>query len=66
MLTTDNTKHLFNLSMYRTVSEKNILSNFPYNVDVNEYESIYNNKSRSRSECRVGVMVARNLQTEWL
>ena len=41
MSITDSTKHLFNLSTYRTEVEKNILLNYSYNVEMNEYGKIY-------------------------
>ena len=41
MLTTDSTKHLFNLYIYTTESEKNISINYSFNVEMNEYANIY-------------------------
>ena len=36
----ERTKHSFNVSTYRTVSEKNDGSNYSYNVEMNEYANI--------------------------
>ena len=41
MFTTDSTKHLFNLSLYRNEAEKNIWLSYSYNVEMHEYGKKY-------------------------
>ena len=40
MLATDNTKLLFNFSIYRTLLEKNVWVNYSYNVDMIEFANM--------------------------
>ena len=53
MHATDSTKRLFNLYIYRTLSEKNVCVNHSYNVDMNEYANTTISKQQIPLECSV-------------
>ena len=53
MVAMGSTKHLLNLSIYRTLSEKNVWANYSYNVDMNEYANMTISKQQIALEASV-------------
>ena len=53
MLVMDSTKHLFNLSICRTLSEKNVSVNYSYNVNTNQYVNMTISKQQIALEASV-------------
>ena len=53
MLTIDRTKHLFNLSIYKTLRKKKVRVNYLYNIYMNEYTNMTISKQQIALETRM-------------